>query len=132
MLLCTCILPCPSWVGLVGLGLEEACIVVRDFTGGVTGDIAEGRDGLFALSPDHGIQVVLQGMERGDHHVDVVDADAHLWVWQRGVVGQGKRKGCGHTAREGNFTHVTCDTGILLIVLLGTWHSIGMQSYTTR
>lgn len=74
---------------LVGLGLEEACVVVRDLTGGVTGDVAEGRDGLLAFSPDHGIEVVLQGMECGDHHVDVVDADTHLWVWQKGVVGQG-------------------------------------------
>ena len=48
--------------------------------------------------------------------------------------GCGKRKGVVTQLglyEEVSFTHVTCDAGILLIVLLGTWYSIRMQSYIT-
>ena len=75
----------PCGVRFVGLGAEQVHVGCGLTL--ITGDIAKGRDGSLGVSADLGVEMVLQGVEHHDENMDVIDTDAHLWVWHGQRVG---------------------------------------------
>lgn len=65
-------------VWFVGLASEE--VHVGRGLAVVTGDVAKGGDGFLGVGANHGVEMILQGVENGDQHVHVVDANAHLGI----------------------------------------------------